>query len=247
MVTFDSDDPGTSAGEWRQDPRWGSVPALTIAGVRHLVVLAAHPDDETLGAGGLIARAVEHGVEVTVVVVTDGSGDPSAPVGVRVPDAAVRAAEAEAAMAELGVVDLRLLGFRDGAVREERDDIAVAVHEILRSAGAAPDTLVVAPWPGDGHRDHRVLGEIVADVARRVGRRLWQYPIWMWHWATPSHPDVPWGTFAAVPLSRPETTAKGTALGRYVSQTEGERPMLHARFLQHFAHDVEVFVVAHGG
>lgn len=245
MVTFDSDDPGTAATEWRQDPRWGALPTLPIAGVRHLVVLAAHPDDETLGAGGVIARAVAEGVEVTVAIVTDGAGDPSAPVGVRRPIAAVRAAEAGAAMAELGVADLRLLGFRDGAVREDRDEIAAAVDEILAGAGARPDTLVVAPWPGDGHRDHRVLGEIVADAAPRAGLPLWQYPIWMWHWATPSDPAVPWGSFAAVPLSSAERAAKGAALSRYVSQTEGERPMLHARFLRHFAHDAEVFVVAH--
>ncbi len=244
MVTFDSDDPGTSATEWRQDPRWLALPALTIAGARHLVVLAAHPDDETLGAGGLIARSVAEGVEVTVVIVTDGAGDPSAPVGVRPSVAAVRAAEAEAAMAELGVADVRPLGFRDGAVREERDEIAAAVDEMLTGAGARPDTLVVAPWPGDGHRDHRVLGEIVADAAPRAGLPLWQYPIWMWHWATPSDPSVPWGSFAAVPLSSAERAAKGRALDRYVSQTEGERPMLHARFLRHFAHDAEVFVVA---
>ena len=102
----------------------------------------------------------------------------------------------------------------------------------------------MAPWLGDGHRDHRVLGEIVADVTRRAGLPLWQYPIWMWHWGTPSDPEVPWGRFAAVPLSSAERAAKDAALGRYVSQTEGERPMLHARFLRHFAHDAEVFVVA---
>lgn len=244
MVTFDSDDPGTSATEWRQDPRWAALPPLTIVGVRHLVVFAAHPDDETLGAGGLIARAVADGVEVTVVIVTDGAGDPAAPADVRRTVAAVRAPEAEAAMTELGVDDLRLLGYRDGAVREERDEITASVREILAGAGARPDTLVVAPWPGDGHRDHRVLGEIVGDETRRLGLPLWTYPIWMWHWATPSDPEVPWATCAAVPLSPAERTAKGRALQRFVSQIDGDRPMLHARFLRHFADDTEVFVVA---
>jgi hypothetical protein len=41
---------------------------------RPFVVLSPHPDDETLGTGGLIAEACTRGQEVDVIVVTDGSG-----------------------------------------------------------------------------------------------------------------------------------------------------------------------------
>ena len=45
-----------------------------LTGGRPFVVLSPHPDDETLGTGGLIAAARTAGQEVDVIVVTDGSG-----------------------------------------------------------------------------------------------------------------------------------------------------------------------------
>jgi hypothetical protein len=45
--------PGTPAAVWRGRPEWGSGDPVLLDGVRRLVVLAAHPDDETLGPGGL--------------------------------------------------------------------------------------------------------------------------------------------------------------------------------------------------
>ena len=67
-----------------------------------VLVLAAHPDDEVLGMGGTIAVHTEHGDEVRVVVVTDGSST-------QYPgDAEIRAQKEEEALraaAELGVTD----------------------------------------------------------------------------------------------------------------------------------------------
>ena len=54
-----------------------TCPVTTIrelTGGRPFVVLSPHPDDETLGTGGLIAEACTRGQEVDVIVVTDGSG-----------------------------------------------------------------------------------------------------------------------------------------------------------------------------
>lgn len=242
MVTFDSRDPGTASETWLQDPRFARLAPVTLGGFDAVVVLAAHPDDESLGAGGLIARAVGAGARVRVVVVTDGAApDPAL--------ARTRAAEVKSAVRELGATAPVLLRHADGRIREERAEIAHEVRRLIESAREAVTTLplLVAPWRGDGHRDHRVLGEIASEVAGSLGLTLWEYPIWMWHWASPGHPDVPWRTLRSLALSQAESALKQRALGCYPSQTvahAGKPPMLHPRFLAHFARPTEFFITS---
>jgi len=221
-VTFDSREAGTPAAEWEADARRHDRPALDLTGVTEVVVVAAHPDDETLGAGGLIAHCVDRGIRVRVVVVTDG--------GARGEESR-RTAELGAAMALLGA-SVVSLGFRDGSTREHRDEIAAALQPHLTAAD-----LVVAPWEGDGHRDHRVVGEVVASLVGE--RRHLQYPVWLWHWASPDSAEVPWSQFVSLTI---DPRAKARALHAYPSQTEGDDPVLRADFLENFRGDTELFV-----
>ena len=220
-MRFDSNLPGTPAATWEADPRLHDRPRLELDGVDELLVVAAHPDDETLGAGGLIAECVGRGIPVHVVVVTDG--------GER------RAAELEIAMTVLGAT-WTVLGFEDGATREHRAEIALALEPLI--SGTSENALVLAPWRGDGHRDHRVVGEIVAGIG---GRRLAEYPVWLWHWAHPESEEVPWDRF----VSAPAGDKKRVALAEYRSQAEGEQPVLRADFLENFERD-ELFIVGDG-
>jgi LmbE family N-acetylglucosaminyl deacetylase len=247
VVSFDAQDPGTSRREWEQDARLSTLAPVELDPARTLVVLAAHPDDETLGAGGLIASALAAGVAVTVVVVTDGSASHDAALVDGATLAELRAVELESALRRLGAGTpppaLHLLGYRDGTVREERAAVEAELTVLL---AALPDAVIVAPWRGDGHRDHRVLGKIAAELAAARGVPLWEYPIWLWHWGHPQDPAVPWSTLRAFPLSPAARRAKAEALAAFESQTTprgDEPPLLHARFLEHFARPDEVFVV----
>lgn len=228
MVSFDARTPGTPAQTWTADARFHDRPALDLEGVSDVLVVAAHPDDETLGAGGLIARCVERGIPVHVVVVTDGS--------IEAPPQ-LREEELAAAMAVLGATWVTL-GFDDGATDEQRDDIRLALAPLIAQTGET--ALIVAPWTGDGHSDHQVVGEVVAQLASR--RRLIAYPIWMWHWGQPSSPEVPWESFVTVDIDR-ETKAR--ALSRFTSQMSGDDPVLRADFVQNFDRD-ELFVLSGG-
>lgn len=214
-MRFDAREPGTPARTWLADPRLAALPTLGLPG-RGVLVLAAHPDDETLGAGGLLAELDLRGRAATVVVVTDG-GDGAAEVAVR--DAELRDALGE--LAPSG--DLRRLGVPDGGLREAREDVAAALADILRDRadGEDPVRLVVAPWRGDGHRDHRVLGEIAADLARSHGLPLWEYPIWMWHWADPSTPEVPWASMRRLGAGGEAAARRARALDAHSSQVAG--------------------------
>ena len=260
-MSFDAREAGTPADVWAADPRLalGALAEVDPRGHGPVVVLAAHPDDETLGAGALIATAAAAGRPVTVVVVTDGAA--SHPDSSTVDRAALRdlrLEEARAAAAELGpAVEVVALGVPDGALREHRDEVHARVADLLRDRRPG---LLLAPWRGDGHRDHRVLGEIAAAVvaelpaetggegARSAAPRLLGYPIWMWHWADPRHPDVPWADLVHATTDQEARVAKQRALARYVSQLRplspapGDEAVLRPDFAEHFSRE-EVFVV----
>ena len=68
---FDSRDLGTPESYWQAE--LSNAPVWTLP-EGPVVVVAAHPDDETFGAGGLIHSCCRAGREVTVITVTDGEG-----------------------------------------------------------------------------------------------------------------------------------------------------------------------------
>ena len=88
-TSFDHRDPGTAEADWAASGLLERLRPLDLKGLRRLIVVAAHPDDESLGAGGLIAEAAALGVPVTVVVAT--LGEASHPDSPRKIDCAVAA------------------------------------------------------------------------------------------------------------------------------------------------------------
>lgn len=220
---------------------WEGAELLTLRGER-LIVLAAHPDDETLGAGGLIALAASRGLPIGVIVVTDGEA--SHPGSSR--DLALeRRHELVDALHELGGrCAVHFLGVADGGIREAADDVRRALRALI-PAGSADGVTIAVPWWGDGHRDHRVLGEIARELAS-AGARVLGYPIWLWHWGDPGTVDA--SAWRVLPLDRITAAAKRRALARHPSQTQplssavGDEAVLHAGMLAHFERPFEVFV-----
>jgi LmbE family N-acetylglucosaminyl deacetylase len=140
---------------------------LSLAASDRLLIIAPHPDDESIAAGGLLQVARATGAAVRVIVLTDGDNNPWPQRWVekrwRI-DSAARArwgarrrVEAEAALKLLGIAltDVRFLALPDMGITEllMRDDAAVA--SVMRSeANAFQPTLLVAPAPSDRHPDH---------------------------------------------------------------------------------------------
>src|SRR5215216_2070489 len=83
-----------------------------------MLTLFAHPDDETFGAAGVMAAAVERGLPVTVISATRGEAGESAIPGLDDPErlGTVRERELREAMRQIGVSDVRLLGYRDSGM-----------------------------------------------------------------------------------------------------------------------------------
>jgi LmbE family N-acetylglucosaminyl deacetylase len=167
-------------------PPEGAAELEPLAALGRVAVFAPHPDDESLGCGGLIARLKDAGSRVHVVVMSDGSF--SHPNSRRYPGpklAALRQTEARAAVARLGLDPanaLEFLGLPDGAVPGEAGTAAFAaaveaVADLLSRWGV--DT-VVAPLRGDAHDDHRAAFRIIDAALDRLERRprLLEYGIW---------------------------------------------------------------------
>ena len=98
-TSFDHRHVGTGAQEWSATGLIDNASVLDLVGLRRLIVVAAHPDDESLGAGGLIATAARRGVPVTVVVATTGEAShPQSPTLRPAQLAPIRRAEVLAAV-----------------------------------------------------------------------------------------------------------------------------------------------------
>ncbi|QHF25284.1 PIG-L family deacetylase [Rathayibacter sp. VKM Ac-2804] len=244
VIAFDGHLEGTPVEHWREDGRLDRLPVLSadaLLSVDRVLVVVAHADDETLGCGGTIALARRLGVPVDVVIVTDGG----AAHGASSPGAAAalvaeRRAEARAALDELGAgIGLAFLDVPDSGTPEHRDRI---LADVLARAGAESGrVLLLSTWTGDGHRDHRVVGEVCTEAADALGHPLLAAPIWLWHWAAPDDAEVPWSALVRVEADDDLRARKARARERYPSQTApgpaGTAPVLHPRFVRAFAGD----------
>lgn len=140
-----------------------------------VLLVAPHPDDETLGAGGTLALLAERGCEVQVLVVTDGRTED--PLGVASGDVVeARRAETREALAVLGLARVEFWDEPDGAFRNS-DSFSHRLGVLLRETSPR---LVFLPSPLDYHRDHVAiaLAGIRACGHHAPGATVLLYEIW---------------------------------------------------------------------
>ena len=146
-----------------------------------LMAVLAHPDDESLGLGGLLAKCAAEGIETSLVTATRGDAGrylthrdgPEHPGREKLGE--IREAELRAAAATLGVRHVVQLGYRDGELdqAEPREAIGRIAAEIARHR---PQVVVTFPPDGAyGHPDHIAISQLAtaavvaaADRARPV-------------------------------------------------------------------------------
>jgi len=230
------DAPGTLEARWRAWPGLGALPALAYDGWRSAVVVAAHPDDEVLGLGGLMSLLAASGVRLRLVAVTDGEAS-HPDIADRAALAARRAGETAAALKALGAGDIETvrLGMPDTGLAARQDELTQALKEA--SAGFQ---VCLAPWEADAHSDHEAAGR----AAAAAGLSPYFYPIWAWHWARPGDRRLPWERAARICLPPAVLARKRAAIGCFTSQLEpraaGLEPVLPPGIVAHFTRECEV-------
>jgi LmbE family N-acetylglucosaminyl deacetylase len=219
---------GTSAQQWLSAT---PLPELDLLECPGLVVIAPHPDDETLGLGATMAELAERGVDVTVISVTDGGGEfPGSSEDERARLGDIRRRELISATDCLGLSDPISLGLRDGYVADDESRLTAMLVGVLADRPAG--TWCAATWRGDGHPDHEAAGRAAARATHATAAVLVEYPVWMWHWAAPADPAVPWQRGFKVPLSSSSLERKQEAVQCFQSQfapgAAGQDPVLPA-------------------
>ncbi len=153
-------------------------PARAQGRPRTLVVLLAHADDET-AAGPALARYAREGVQVQMIIVTDGAGGSGKQTYLQRPDSGpvgdalvkARADEARCAATTLGAREPIFLGFPDGKLGDYLGDRSVMSRLTDRVAKEIerlqPDVVVTwGPDGGTGHPDHRIVSNIATQLLR---------------------------------------------------------------------------------
>ncbi len=128
-----------------------------------VLVCAAHPDDETLGCGGVIARHCEAGEEVHVLFVADGVTARGSATGEEIQK---RREAASAALQVLGAKPPIFLNFADQKL--DSAPLLDIIRRIEDIAGAVRPSLVYTHHAGDLNFDHQIVSRATLTALRPV-------------------------------------------------------------------------------
>lgn len=149
--------------------------ALPVSQARSVLVLAPHPDDETIGCGGSAALYTQASVPVQAIVFTDGGLWGVAPPGTSI--VATRETETQAAAQILGCGAPIFARHADRSLQS----CTTLVQEIVAQARACQADTVLAPSLWEVHPDHRALAHAAIEAIQQLGEghTLVQYEVGM--------------------------------------------------------------------
>jgi LmbE family N-acetylglucosaminyl deacetylase len=147
-----------------------------------VLIVAPHPDDETLGCGGAIALLRSLNCDVRVLVISNGTL--SHPNSQKYPAPvlqALRESETLEALTMLGVNpnDVTFCGMQDGSISTQYNSAIASCSDYLREI--APQ-IIFLPWRYDPHPDHRATSKLIHTALGNLdlSPRIIEYPIWDW-------------------------------------------------------------------
>lgn len=154
------------------------VATRNIHGLKKILIIFPHPDDESLSVSGLCKNAQREGVETTLLVLSKGEAGEAYMVD-RSNLANIRENELKQSAKVIGIKKLIQFEFKDGKINNQRNEvenvISKQIHEIK------PDLVITYDLSGlYGHEDHIVVSEVVTNLITKKYRdtKLWyvSYP-----------------------------------------------------------------------
>ena len=155
---------------------------IPVASLGPILIASPHPDDETLGCGGLIARCTTQGCSITVLSITNGEASHPGDHAWQEKLGEIRKNEQYRALKALGVAEPEVvpLGLPDGGLerisREQYERIEARILEVMQ---ARKIRTVFVPAVDDCHSDHRITARLLAAVAlKHPVEYFFSYQIW---------------------------------------------------------------------
>lgn len=222
------------------------------------VVIAPHPDDESLGCGGLLALLAQARQPVWCVLVSDGTMSHPNSVKFAAPARqALREQELRMALQELGCPPDALLPLNlpDGSVpTPDTPAGASAVTQLAAFFQRTQPRTVLCPWRRDPHPDHRATSLLIRTALARMPAppRLLEYVVWTWQRASAEdipQPDevVGWrlNVHPVLAQKRRAIAAHRSQLSPSIIDDDPAGFTLSAEMLAHFEKPYEVYLEAH--
>lgn len=235
-----------------------ALPLLPAARIAHgsTLVVAPHPDDESLGCGGVIALLRRLGCVVRVIVISDGTL--SHPRSRQFPAPALRTLREQETLCAITILGVEpeavtFLRLKDGSVPFKGGvGFDEAISRCCAYLAAFTPATIILPWRRDPHPDHRASWELICTAIAKLNLspRLLEYPIW--DWDPTQQGDTP--ASSGITAWRLDISAvlpqKLQAIAAYRSQTtdlidddpEGFR--LTPEMLANFTHSWELYLEA---
>lgn len=150
------------------------------------LIVAPHPDDESLGGGGAIALLRKYDLEVSILVVSDGTlSHPNSIKFSKEKLRELRENEITEAAEILGVKKENITFFRypDRSVPDENSaNFYQAIRRVKIFLDAEKPQTIFVPWRRDPHPDHRAAFQLI-NAAKNKNQKIIEYPIWLYELA----------------------------------------------------------------
>lgn len=159
------------------DKKWkkffNNIPEFNL-NTAQTIFLAPHPDDETLGCGGLIADLAKKCWDIQIISITNGEVAYNDIPSLK----EIRINELSNSIKQLGLSEKNILrlNFQDGKIQEENFELEEKLLPYISSG-----CNLFAPWEKDYHHDHEAVGRVATKLAQNNNIKLYYYFIWTWH------------------------------------------------------------------